>query len=265
MIQGCFRHIHGIGPKTASRLNDLGFLAWEDCFSRESSIPFNGKKRKKFLEEIRRSIESYDSRDIGYFTESFPTSEQWRILGEYLPGATFIDVETTGLSWNYCHASVIAAYHRGELHAFVYGENLDDFLYLADESELLVTYNGTSFDIPFIEKTFNIPSLNRPHVDLRWIAWHKGYHGGLKSIERRLGIQRPPQVEGIDGFEAVDLYYRWQQGDPLSRDLLVSYCEADVLSTYLVAERILIESGCTVNQIDLDKAFSLIECPGVII
>ncbi len=258
MIQGCFSHVRGIGPKTAAQLNDNGILTWEDCLSREDSIPFNGKRRKRFLKEIRKSIESHETRDIGYFTGSFPTSEQWRILGDYFPHTTFIDVETTGLSWNYCHVSVIAAYHRGTLHSFVYGENLDDFLHLADESELLVTYNGTSFDIPFIERTFNIPSLNRPHVDLRWVAWHRGYRGGLKSIERHLGIRRPPHIDGIDGFEAVDLYYRWQQGDTSCRDLLVSYCEADVLSTYLVAERILTESGCSVNKLDPEKAFAQI-------
>jgi len=224
----------------------------------EHSIPFNGKRRKRFIDEIKRSIESYNKRDIGYFTGSFPTSEQWRILGDYLQTATFIDVETTGLSWNHCHASVIAAYHRGTMHAFVYGENLDDFLYLADESELLVSFNGTCFDLPFIEKTFNIPSLNRPHVDLRWVAWHMGYRGGLKSIERHLGISRPSHVDGIDGFEAVDLYYRWQQGDTSCRDLLVSYCEADVLSTYLVAQRILVDFGCPLKQIDQEKAFGLI-------
>ncbi len=255
MIQGCFRHVPGIGPRTASLLNESGIVTWDDCISNEESIPFNGKRRKKLVENIHKSIQSHESGDIGFFTSSFPTSEQWRILASYLHSATFIDVETTGLSWHYCHASVISAYHRGKLYSFVYGENLDDFLDIAEESELLVTFNGNSFDIPFIERTFNIPSLGCPHVDLRWIAWHRGYRGGLKSIEKEMGILRPPQIDGIDGFEAVDLYYRWQQGDAASRNLLVKYCEADVIATYLVAERVLNASGCAIKLTSPEEAF----------
>ncbi|HOT43702.1 MAG TPA: ribonuclease H-like domain-containing protein [Spirochaetota bacterium] len=258
MIRGCFRHVPGIGPRTELVLNESGIVNWDDCIAKQDLIPFNGIRRKKLIDNIRKSIGFLESGDIGFFTASFPTSEQWRILAEYLHSATFIDVETTGLSWNYCHASVISAFHRGNVHSFVHGENLDDFLSLADESELLVTFNGNCFDIPFIERTFNILSLGCPHVDLRWIAWHRGYRGGLKSIEKQLDIRRPPQIEGIDGFEAVDLYYRWQQGDLSSRELLIRYCEADVLATYLVAERILESIGCEIRLTPPESAFRLI-------
>ena len=119
-----------------------------------------------------------------------------------------------------------------------------------------MTFNGNSFDIPFIEKTFNIPSLDRPHVDLRWIAWHGGFRGGLKSIERQMGIRRPSRIEGIDGFEAVDLFYKWQCGDADARDSLITYCKADVIATSLVAERLLALNGSSVTTSDPERAFS---------
>ncbi|MBN2160009.1 MAG: ribonuclease H-like domain-containing protein [Spirochaetes bacterium] len=248
-------HCRGIGPRTAEALRREGFLSWNDCLEREGDIPFNGKRRTRFMDEMRRSVRAMEDRDIGYFTSTFPASEQWRILESYYREVTFIDMETTGLSWHYGHATVIAAYHKGELFSFVYGENLDDFLSLADEADLLVTFNGTCFDIPFIEKTFNIPELGRPHVDLRWVAWHAGYRGGLKSIERQMGIQRPIHLEGIDGFEAVDLFYRWQAGERSARELLVEYCRADALSTYLLAERLVRESGGNISVTEAGDLF----------
>jgi uncharacterized protein YprB with RNaseH-like and TPR domain len=231
-------------------------VSWDDCLTREEDIPFNGKRRKRLIDDIQKSLIALDSHHIDYFTAAFPAAEHWRILGNYFDRAAFIDVETTGLSRHSCHASVIAAFHKGQMHSFVYGENLDDFLLLVDDAGLLVTFNGNCFDIPFLERTFNLPKIGRPHVDLRWIAWHEGYRGGLKSIERQLGIRRPPHIEGIDGFEAVDLFFQWQRGDASSRHRLVSYCRADVCSTYLIAERILVEHGCRMTQTEPDDLFS---------
>jgi uncharacterized protein len=244
LITGCFSHIRNVGPRTESTLRERGFLTWEDCLCREDELPLQGRRRKDFVEGIRKSQDMLERHDLRSLTSAFPVSEQWRILGSYLDRATFVDCETTGLSRYYSHVSVIAAHHRGEIRTYVLGENLDDFLSMVDEVELLVTFNGSSFDIPFLEKTFNIPRLDCAHIDLRWVAWHAGYRGGLKSIERSFGIRRPADVEGIDGFEAVDLFYRWQGGDENARRLLVDYCIADVQSTVLVAERLLHAAGC---------------------
>jgi uncharacterized protein YprB with RNaseH-like and TPR domain len=258
LIHGCFTHVRGIGPKTAALLEESGFSSWDDCLNRIDELPFNGTRRKRFISELEQSVQAFHGEDIGYFISSFSTSEQWRILARYFKSAAFIDVETTGLSWHYCHASVIAAFHNGAIHSFRYGENLDEFLDLVENAELLVTFNGNCFDIPFLEKTFNIPAINCPHIDLRWIAWHRGRRGGLKQIERAMGIRRPACVEGVDGFEAVDLFYRWQQGDLEARQTLIRYCAADVLSTYLLAERLLAEHGCSIESSDQAGLFEMI-------
>jgi uncharacterized protein len=258
LIHECFMHVRGIGPKTAALLGESGFSSWDDCFNRTDELPFNGKRRKHFIKELEQSAQALKREDIDYFISSFPTAEQWRILARYLKSAAFIDVETTGLSWHYCHASVIAAFYKGAIHSFRYGENLDDFLELVESAGLLVTFNGNCFDIPFLEKTFNIPEINCPHIDLRWIAWHRGQRGGLKQIERAMGIRRPACVEGVDGLEAVELFYRWQQGDFEARHILIRYCAADVLSTYLLAERLLAEHGCGIEASDQAVLFEMI-------
>jgi len=252
LITECFTHCPGVGPETDIRLREKGFSSWDDCFERIEQLPLGLKRRGDFLELLKKSREAKDKKDIEFFVKHYPSREQWRVMAEFFDDVTFFDIETTGLSWYDSHASVISVLHEKQIFTFRYGENLDDFLSLVDEARLLVTFNGNCFDIPFLEKTFNVPSLGVPHVDLRWVAYYRGYRGGLKYIEEVMGIRRPESVEGIDGFEAVDLYYRWQAGDLKAGRDLVRYCTVDTLTTCLVSQRLLRENGydCKVDEPD---------------
>ena len=237
MISEVFTHCPGIGPKTEKKLKRNGIASWDDLLHADH-IPFSGERKKRITDTVAKSLEAHKKGDIGFFISSFPVREHWRILREYFHAATFFDIETTGLSWYESHATVISAFHRGELRTFVHGKNLDDFLQLCDESRLLVSFNGNCFDMPFLEHTFNVPALGQ-HVDLRWIAYHAGYRGGLKIIEKSLGIERPREISCIDGFEAVNLYHRWMAGDDSSLATLIRYCSADAVAAYLVARKLI--------------------------
>jgi hypothetical protein len=256
LIESCFVHCPGIGPKTDSILREKGFETWEDCLEHADDLPIGASRKEAFIAEINKSRERALSGDIAYFIKLFPSKEHWRILSEYLDRATFFDIETTSLSWYAGHTSAIVALHRGELHTFVYGENIDDFLDLLDDASYIVSFNGKCFDVPFLEHSFNISSIDVPHIDLRWVAYYAGYNKGLKTIEEEMGIRRPLSLQGIDGMMAVDLYYRWQSGDISARDLLVRYCTADVIGTYLATERILRKYSAIKSITDSDVLFS---------
>ena len=244
-----------MGPKTESQLKGNGFHTWEDCLQRHSDLPFNGKRKERFLYHLFESCTALDDNNISYFVSTYPTKEQWRILAKYHGEATYFDIETTGLSLYDNHISVIAAYHRGKLYRFSFRDNLDDFLMLVDESDLLVSFNGSCFDIPFIERSFNIPSINCPHIDLRWVAYHHGFSGGLKRIEKSLNIKRPGMIDDVDGLEAVILFYRWQNGDHSAWKRLMSYCSADVIATYLVLRQVLRRAGVTMADVEANELF----------
>lgn len=258
MINRCFLHCPGVGPITEKRLKEEDFFNWDECLKRPGDLPFKGIKRKKFLSALKKSRSALLKNDIYYFVNHFPIKEHWRILGEYFSEASFFDIETTGLRWYDNLPSVIAALHKGRFYTFVDGENIDDFLDFVSETSFLVSFNGNSFDIPFLEQTFHIPSISCPHIDLRWIAYHQGYTGGLKRIEKEFGIKRPDHLTDIDGYTAVDLYYRWQSGDKSSRKLLIEYCKADVLSTFYIASKILRSYGFDISDMDHNKIFDLI-------
>ena len=167
--------------------------------------------------------------DIQYFVETFHSQDKWRILSQYLDRCSYFDIETTGLEYDDT-ITLIVCWHRGKLHTFVEHENLDDFLDLLDDVELLVSFNGSTFDVPRVLDGFHIPELPCPHVDLRWPCYYADLPGGLKQITSHLGLERPADLQDADGSLAVELWSQWQlQKNAEARELLIRYCAADVL------------------------------------
>ena len=199
---------------------------------------------------LNKSKEALNKEDIQFFVDNLPKKEHWRILAKFFDKAVYFDIETTGISWMDNHTTVIAAYKDDKVYSYVYKDNLDDFLDLLSQSDLIVSFNGNSFDVPFLEKTFNIPSLNCPHIDLRWVCYHAGYKNGLKEIERNMDIERPSDLIDVTGYDAIILYYRWQAGDNEAKEKLIKYCQADAISTYIVSMKILSKYNININQPD---------------
>jgi hypothetical protein len=52
----------------------------------------------------------------------------------------------------------------------------------------------------------------------------------LKQVVSQLGIERPPDLQDVDGGVAVELWSMWQDHqNQAARDQLIRYCAADVL------------------------------------
>ena len=79
--------------------------------------------------------------------------------------------------------------------------------------------------------------------------------GEVVEIEKNINIKRPQSIADIDGYEAVILYDRWQRGDDDARDLLIKYCKADTLSTYILTMKLLNEAGISVDRVNPDELF----------
>jgi len=71
----------------------------------------------------------------------------------------------------------------------VQDQNLEDFIDEIYKYNVIVTYNGKCFDVPFIENYFNI-RLDHAQIDLRYVLYSLGLRGGLKGCERQLGMDR---------------------------------------------------------------------------
>ena len=234
MITEALQHCPGIGPVRLSQLRESGVRSWQDVLHQPDRIPLS--VRASVTEESLRCLAALDDQNIGYFVERLVPQDRWRILAEFLDRVTFFDIETTGLEWD-AGITVIACWHQGALHTFVEHENLDEFVELLESVELLVSFNGSAFDVPRVVSTFHLMELPCPHLDMRWTCYHRGLLGSLKQIATTLGIERPADLADVDGALAVQLWQQWTgYEDEVARRHLVRYCAADVLLLVMVAQ-----------------------------
>jgi uncharacterized protein YprB with RNaseH-like and TPR domain len=228
MLQNTFIHIQGIGEITEQKLWDSGFRDW-DSFSDDISIPLSvGRKYllNQGIEESKRHL--YQDNPV-YFSKCLPANQSWRFFPEFRESTVYLDIETTGLDRYFNDITTIALYNGHEIKTYVQGQNLDDFIEDIQKYKVIVSYNGKSFDIPFIENYFNI-RLDHAHIDLRYILHSLEFKGGLKGCERQLGMDRG-NLKDIDGFFAVLLWEEYQQtGDQKTLDTLLAYNIQDTIN-----------------------------------
>ena len=228
MLQNTFIHIQGIGAITEQKLWDSGLRDW-DSFSNDISIPLStGRKYllNQGIEESKRHL--YQDNPV-YFSKCLPSNQSWRLFPEFRESIIYLDIETTGLDRYYNSITTIAIYDGHEIKTYVQEQNLNDFIEDIQKYKVIVTYNGKSFDIPFIESFFGI-SLNHAQIDLRYVLYSLGFKGGLKGCEKQLGTDRG-NLRDIDGFIAVLLWDEYQRTvDPKALDTLLAYNIQDTVT-----------------------------------
>lgn len=260
MIERTFIHCKGIGPTHQKKLEKVGLNNWDSVLNNSQNLPFNGKLATHFVNELTLCKQALTEKNIHLLVNKFPTKEQWRIVADFFEEASYFDIETTGFAEEVSQITLIVCYHKGKLYNFVKDENLDEFLDLLEDIELLLSFNGSSFDVPHVLNSFHIPEIPCPHIDLRWLCYHCNFRHGLKNIEMEMDIKRPDDLKGVDGLEAVYLWQHWENSrDVKSRQKLIRYCRADVLSLKLVAARILEEHGFEINPIDKTQLWEMID------
>jgi hypothetical protein len=148
----------------------------------------------------------------------------------------YLDIETTGLD-DYAEVTTIALYDGKEVFTYINGRNLNDFVEDIQQYQVIVSYNGKSFDIPFLERYFRI-RLDHAQIDLRYVLARLGIKGGLKGCEKQLGLNRG-NLDGVDGYFAVLLWHQYKQNnDERALETLLAYNIEDTVNL----ERLAIEA-----------------------
>ncbi|HEV57202.1 MAG TPA: exonuclease [Phycisphaerales bacterium] len=155
----------------------------------------------------------------------------------------YLDIETAGTGFGSCQITVIGLGLEGpngiEVIQLV-GHHVTDLALhrVLDEAGRVYTYNGTRFDLPVIRRGLGVDVAGRvPHHDLMYDCWRCGLKGGLKAVERRLGIER--QTQGIDGRMAMRLWWDYVlHDDHDALHTLLLYNREDVTNLALLRTRL---------------------------
>ena len=228
MLKHTFQHIHGIGEKTEKRIWAAGLTTWEEFLDSSGQAGLPQWQRDLACVELEQSLRALERRDARYFSSKLSAQLHWRLYPAFGQRVAYLDIETTGLTAGMSSITVIGLFDGEQPRVYVQGQNLSRFAEDIGEFTLLVTYNGKLFDLPFIRQELGLP-LDHAHIDLRYPLRALGYTGGLKKIERSLGLEREGPLALLDGWCAVLLWQYHQQGEAGALETLLRYNLEDVV------------------------------------
>ena len=230
MLTSTFVLLQGIGAATERRLWEQGLVTWQRFVDQPRVKGLSTERKSWYDEELTLAQTQFDGGHWPFFASRLPGREHWRFYDLCRSKVIYLDIETTGAPADHGHVTVVGLHRNGCTTTLIHGQNLttDQLQAELDQGDLLVTFFGTGFDVPYLRTHFPKLRLEMPHFDLCFAARRLGLRGGLKHIEHEVGIERHPAIQGLDGWDAVRLWSRWNaSSDQAALDLLLAYNAAD--------------------------------------
>ena len=230
LLEKTYQHIKGITEKREQQLWKLGALDWKTALECMDGYRIAKVAKEKLIKELPKTIKHFNKREYNYFSSHLPSKEMYRLYPYMTKKVLSLDIETTGVKQSEDHLTVIGCYDGEEIKVFVHGENEKDFLEYIKRFSLVVTFNGSCFDMPFLEYYFET-KFDIPQIDLRFVLKDLGYTGGLKKIELEVGINRGDDMDGVNGYTAVLLWRYYEEShDKAALDTLIHYNLHDAIN-----------------------------------
>ena len=238
MITNSFIFLERIGDKLEQNIWKNDIYDWESFLRRKSVSGLSRHRKLYYDRKLLNARKALYNCDSNYFLDLLPQSEMWRLYEFFKEDAVFLDIETTGLD-KHDDITVFGLYDGLNTKIMIKGINLDYYALKKElqKYKLIVTFNGASFDLPFIERIY--PSLlpKIPNFDVKSVTDRLGLKGGLKNIEKILGIKRSNIVDKFYGGDALTLWRMYRAtGDDYYLNLLIDYNEYDIMNLKIVAE-----------------------------
>lgn len=236
MISRSFIILDGIGDRTERSLWQHGIRTWDDFLSCESVPRIAQGRKSAYDEDLEKAKANLACRNDAFFAYRLPAGEHWRSFGEFRDSVAYLDIETTGSSAQDV-TTVVGVYDGSDYTVLVRDDDLSAETLSAalDGKKLLITFFGRGFDVPVLQREFGtaMPGL---HYDLCFAGKRVGLSGGLKKIEKEMGISRSDDTDGLSGWDAVRLWHHHRRGDADALETLIQYNKEDVVNLERLAD-----------------------------
>lgn len=238
MIRNSYIFLPGISEKGEQNIWNQGIRSWDDFLSIKEIKGISKARKIKYDYMIKEARSKLNEDDSSYFCDKLESKEMWRLYNFFKEDAVFLDIETSGVESG-AYITIIGLFDGINTKVMVRNMNLD-FDNLREELKkykIIVTFNGSRFDIPFLsKKCFDLfPDI--PQIDLRTMCSKAGLKGGLKDIERELGVKRQNKI--VERMYGGDPFLLWRMflgsGDDHYLRLLVEYNEEDCINLKQIA------------------------------
>lgn len=236
MLNNTYIHIPGVGKGLEKKIWAQGIHTWAEFLEMEEQIPIPSSRKARIFEAVRKSAKHLAAKDNCFFSQCLPSAEHWRTYPSFSDSVAFLDIETTGLSKSRDKITIVGIYDGTKSKTYIKDINLDEIVEELPKYRLLVSFNGARFDLPFIKSEFPEIEFKQLHIDLMYPLRRIGYKGGLKNIEKLLGLSRSDDTEGMTGFDAVRLWKKYEKGDGEALNKLIKYNQEDTVNLKSIIE-----------------------------
>lgn len=204
MLKATFCCFKGVSFNTEQRLWEEGFLSWNDVL-RVKPRALSARKWDSLKHECEEANIALESGSVDYFLERLPPGHRVRVWPDFFDRLVALDIETNGFC---ADVLTIALHKRFSSSVYVKNVDLEQWKNTLEYNPVLVTYNGTHFDLPVLNACFDV-ILKCSHIDMMYELRAHGYRGGLKNCEKHLKIQR----QYSDGMSGEDVFLLWRSWD----------------------------------------------------
>jgi hypothetical protein len=231
-----FLHIDGVGATTERSLWAQGCEDWDGFLADPSRYSVGTAGTEAVERAVRKSKSKLEKREHQFFRRALGLAEAWRAWPEFRDSCVYLDIETDGGSSGNS-ITTIGLYDGKEYVCLIQGQDLENFRDLITRYSMIVTFFGSGFDVPMLSKRFPDVKFDQIHLDLCPTLRRIGLHGGLKKIERELGIDRGEETAGLDGLAAIRLWRAYRmQGNERALRTLIAYNRQDVVNLETLAQ-----------------------------
>ncbi len=238
MIKKSFVFLNRVDEKKERNIWHQGIRNWND-FTKTKTIKGLSKKTKKNCDlQIKEASVALRNGDSSFFSQNLKTKYAWRLYDHFKEESCFLDIETTGVKTT-DEVIAIGIFDGIKTKTMIKGINLDRKKISRElkKYKIIITFNGLSFDIPFLKKRFKNTIPHLPHIDLKHTCQKIGLKNGLKEIEKTLSISRDPIITKMRGGDAYRLWRMYfASGDKHYLNLLIEYNEEDIINLKKIAD-----------------------------